>query len=193
MIDARRSSDETIIKPMTASPLPQVVGPFIPAAEDGDSDAVVNGLAAAQSELQRGESLEALRLLRKAAEDADAEGRDARALTLARAAADLATAVSSSSTPLSAVPSPVPASASVTPAPPQVAAAAVPASAQSSRLKDPALEQLVESGRALRVVIKRSARDEGLYVVRRAGNDPPSFGAREALLVLCDPDDGFFD
>jgi hypothetical protein len=57
---------------------------------------------------------------------------------------------------------------------------------------DAALKQLLDSGRAVRVVVKRSARDEGLYVVRRAEGHAPALGTREAVIVLLDADDGFF-
>jgi hypothetical protein len=57
---------------------------------------------------------------------------------------------------------------------------------------DSALQQLLASGRAVRVVVKRSARDEGLYVVRRAESQAPALGTREAVIVLLLPDDGFF-
>jgi hypothetical protein len=59
---------------------------------------------------------------------------------------------------------------------------------------DAALKQLLDSGRAVKVVIKRSARDEDLYVVRRADGHAPALGTREAVIVLLDSeaDDGFF-
>jgi hypothetical protein len=59
---------------------------------------------------------------------------------------------------------------------------------------DSALQQLLASGRAVKVVVKRSARDEDLYVVRRADAHPPALGTREAVIVLLDAEDadGFF-
>ena len=57
---------------------------------------------------------------------------------------------------------------------------------------DGALRQLLDSGRAVKVVVKRSARDEDLYVVRRADGNAHPLGTREAVIVLLEPDDGFF-
>ena len=57
-----------------------------------------------------------------------------------------------------------------------------------------ALEQLLASGRAVKVLVKRSTRDEDLYVLRRADGQAPALGTREAVIVLLDEatDDGFF-
>ena len=54
------------------------------------------------------------------------------------------------------------------------------------------LEKLVASGRAVRIAIKRSTRDKGLYVVRRLEAGKPPFGSREALIVLADGDTSIF-
>ena len=56
----------------------------------------------------------------------------------------------------------------------------------------PDLAALLESGRAVRVLIKRSARDEELYVVRRPVNGHAVLDAREAVVVLLEPDATFF-
>jgi hypothetical protein len=152
----------------------------IPSAEHGDPESVRSSLALARSEFARGDIREALRHLRRAAEHADDAGGELRAVALARAAADLATAVGASQPP------------------PPVAdreAAATAASAPASLPRssaDVALRQLLESGRAVRVVVKRSARDDGLYVVRLAEGSATTLGAREAVIVLLEPDDGFF-
>ena len=70
---------------------------------------------------------------------------------------------------------------------------APPVSAATPRAHaDTALQQLLASGRAVKVVVKRSARDEELYVVRRAENQAPALGTREAVIVLLEPDDDFF-
>jgi hypothetical protein len=160
-------------------------------------------LALARADFERGEVREALKHLRRAAEGADDAGSELRAVALARAAADLATEVGSSLTPppVAAAPSVAPSSTSApaasavfvsaapvaaTPAP-----STVPASAARSNT-DAALQQLLDSGRAVKVVVKRSARDEGLYVVRRADSHSPALGTREAVIVLLEPDDGFF-
>jgi hypothetical protein len=55
------------------------------------------------------------------------------------------------------------------------------------------IEKLVASGRAVRVAIKRSTRDKGLYVVRRLEAGKPPFGSREALVVLPDGDLSIFN
>jgi hypothetical protein len=141
----------------------------IPAPEPTDSDSVGEHLVSAQAELAKGEHREALRLLRQAAEAAEAAGNDLRALALARSAADLANEVGGSVAP--------PAS-QVT----QVASGSV----------EPELAALLDSGRAVRVLVKRSTRDEQLYVVRRPSNGKAVLGAREAVLVLLEPDAGFF-
>jgi hypothetical protein len=100
-------------------------------------------------------------------------------VALARAAADLATAVGASQVP-------PPVSERET-----TSASSAPASL-SRAVPDAALRQLLDSGRAVRVVVKRSARDEGLYVVRPADGAAPALGTREAVMVLLEPDDGFF-
>jgi hypothetical protein len=43
----------------------------------------------------------------------------------------------------------------------------------------------------VRVAVKRSAIDGSLYVVRPLGGKPAA-GAREALLILSEPDQSFF-
>jgi hypothetical protein len=141
-------------------------------------------LAQAHSELSRGELREALRHLRRAAEVADEAGSELRAVALARAAADLASEVGPT------VPPPAVKEKETTP---PVASSASSAPVSSLRGNDEtALKQLLDSGRAVKVVVKRSTRDEGLYVVRRADSDKPALGAREAVIVLLEPDDGFF-
>jgi hypothetical protein len=54
------------------------------------------------------------------------------------------------------------------------------------------LRQLLDAGRAVRVVVKRSTRDDELYIVRPASDGAPGLGTREAVIVLLEPDDGFF-
>ena len=172
---------------MTASlsqPFSHIV---IPSSEQSDPEPVQSSLAQARSDFARGEIREALRHLRRAAEGADEAGSELRAVALARAAADLATEVGASQAPPPVV---------------EKEAVAIQSSAPASMLRgngdvarpntDAALRQLLESGRAVKVVVKRSTRDEGLYVVRRAGSGGPALGAHEAVIVLLEPDDGFF-
>ncbi len=160
--------------------LPQPLASFvIPATDQSDPEPVRSSLAQARSDFSRGELREALRHLRRAAEDADQAGSELRAVALARAAADLATEVGVGS---------------MTP-PPVKELTPLASTAPVSSLRgnnDAALRQLLDSGRAVKVVVKRSARDEGLYVVRRAGSDKSALGTREAVIVLLEPDDGFF-
>lgn len=178
-----------------AASLSQSLSSFvIPTSERNDPEPVQSSLALARADFERGEVREALKHLRRAAEGADDAGSELRAVALARAAADLATEVGSSVTPPpvaaapSVAPSSVPTTASVATAP-----SAVPVSVVRGST-DAALKQLLDSGRAVKVVIKRSARDEDLYVVRRADSHAPALGTREAVIILLDPqaDDGFF-
>jgi hypothetical protein len=164
---------------MTLSIPHSLVAFVIPVTHGNDPDPVKSSLAQARADFERGELREALRHLRRAAESADQAGSEQRAVALARAAADLATEVGSS-----VAPAPVPAPASTTGAPPS----APPPSTDAS-----ALQLLVASGRAVEVAVKRSTRDDGLYVLRRRHGDAPALGARRAVLVLLEPDDGFFD
>jgi hypothetical protein len=152
---------------------------MIPSSERNDPEPVRSSLALARDDFERGQVRDALLHLRRAAESADDAGNELRAVALARAAADLATEVGNTS------PAPPPTSAAA------VAPSAVPASVVRGS-SDAALQQLLASGRAVKVVVKRSARDEGLYVVRRADNHAGSLGTREAVIVLLEPDDGFF-
>jgi len=170
----------------------------IPSSERNDPEPVRSSLAQARADFERGEVREALKHLRRAAEGADDAGSELRAVALARAAADLATEVGPSLTPPPvSVAAPVGAeSAPATPAAAHAGTPAVaPSTAPTSMVRgnaDAALKQLLESGRAVKVVVKRSARDEDLYVVRRAEGHAPSLGTREAVIVLLEPDDGFF-
>lgn len=184
----------------------------IPSSEHGDPEPVRSSLAQARADLERGEVREALKHLRRAAEGADDAGSELRAVALARAAADLATEAGPSLTPRPASTAPSvapPASAaapsgiiSVAPAVAQSAAltapcnvpaaSSAPPAATARANADAALQQLLASGRAVKVVVKRSARDEGLYVVRRADSNASTLGTREAVVVLLEADDDFF-
>jgi hypothetical protein len=173
----------------------------IPSSERNDPEPVRSSLAQAHADFERGEVREALKHLRRAAEGADDAGSDMRAVALARAAADLATEVGASLTPAPATAAPASAAPSTAPAasavmPIAAAATSAPAAAPTAVVRgsstDAALKQLLDSGRAVKVVVKRSARDEGLYVVRRADSHSPALGTREAVIVLLENDDGFF-
>jgi hypothetical protein len=148
---------------------------ILPSPEPDDAESVKSRLELAKSELSRGHAREALQHLRGAAERADATGSDLRAVAIARAAADLATEIG----------------ASQRPAEMQAVGSAVTAPSTGRGAVDGALQHLLDSGRAVKVQVKRSVRDEGLYVVRRVGGTP-ALGAREAVMVLLDADDEFF-
>ena len=147
---------------------------MIPTPDRADPEPVKSSLEQARSELERGDKREALRHLRRAAEDADEAGSEVRSVALARAAADLATEVSASVTP-----------------PPVKEAPVAPVSMMRGS-QDALVSQLLASGRAVKVSVKRSARDDGLYVVRRDEGSAAGLGTREAVIVLLEPDDGFF-
>lgn len=151
---------------------------MIPTPDRSDPEPVRGSLAQARAELERGDVREALRHLRRAAEGADEAGSELRAVALARAAADLATELGASvlPPPVKEVPHPGPLSMVVR-GPDDTRAV---------------IEQLLASGRAVKVAVKRSARDEGLYVVRRGDDAERLLGTREAVIVLLEPDDGFF-
>lgn len=54
------------------------------------------------------------------------------------------------------------------------------------------LQSLLAQGRAVRVSVKRSARDDSLYVIRKiVAGKPLPHGAREAILVLPEVDPEF--
>lgn len=156
---------------------------MIPSSESGDPEPVKSSLALARQDLARGDVREALRHLRRAAEGADAAGSELRAVALARAAADLATAAGASQAP--------PPVHGLEPGAPLQPSTAPPTSMVRGNA-DAALEQLLAAGRAVHVHVKRSARDDGLYIVRAAGSGEPGLGARKAVIVLVEPDDELF-
>lgn len=163
---------------MTLSIPDSLISFIIPGSERSDPEPVKSSLAQARADFEKGELRDALRHLRRAAEGADEAGSEQRAVALARAAADLATEVGGSVAPPPVAPT---------------ASTVVPASAvRNATGDDAAIAQLLASGRAVEVAIKRSARDEALYVVRRPQGEVPALGARRAVVVLLDPDDEFF-
>jgi hypothetical protein len=167
---------------MAASPSQTLSTFVIPSSERTDPEPVKSSLSLAHAELTRGDTREALRHLRRAAEGADEAGSELRAVALARAAADLATEVGSSVAPPPVREAPVPL---------REAPSAMPVSMVRGNA-DGALRQLLETGRAVKVAVKRSARDENLFVVRRADGSTHALGTREAIIVLLEPDEAFF-
>ena len=73
--------------------------PDLPEVEPHDPEAVAVAIETARALFRTGERLDALRWLRRAAERAEEAGDDARAVTLARSAADLSTVLQSSAPP----------------------------------------------------------------------------------------------
>jgi len=82
-----------------------------PPMDDSDSDDLVLALETARALEAQGEIREAVRWLRRAADQAEQDGNDARVLVLARAAADLTNTVSNGSSPAPAQSSLPPSSA----------------------------------------------------------------------------------
>jgi len=106
--------------------------PDLPEVEPLDPEAVAVAIETARALFRTGEQLDALRWLRRAAERAEESGDDVRALNLARAAADLSTALQSVPAPPASVLPPAPRAsvppppAPPPPAPPPPARASVP-------------------------------------------------------------------
>jgi hypothetical protein len=71
----------------------------LPRAEDGDAAEVALALETARALWSKGQLLESVRWIQRAAENAESSGNDLRALQLARAAADLRAEVNISSEP----------------------------------------------------------------------------------------------
>ncbi len=88
-----------------------------PSAAEGDSGRLILVLQTANALWRQGDHIEALRWLRRAAETADEEGNDARALALARTAAEIRDCTGIQSTP-----APPPAASSAPPRRPSLPA-----------------------------------------------------------------------
>jgi hypothetical protein len=162
-----------------------------PAPEPTDSDDVALALETARALEAQGESGEAARWLRRAADQADQEGNDLRVVTLARAAADL-TSPTSGSMPRSIQPPPPkpppwsapPPRASAppgTPPPPPARTSALPPA--SARPSAPAVPTVV------RVAVERSATDPRLFLARQLdSHEGVPARAVEARLVFSGPE-----
>jgi hypothetical protein len=115
-----------------------------PSAKANDGSDVATALETAQALWRRGDSREALRWLRRAAEGAETEGDDLRAVALARAAADLQDrlpAVSSAPAPTPSHPPPT----SKRP-PPLTQASATPAPVRTSAPPPPSQRAVANTG-----------------------------------------------
>lgn len=168
-----------------------------------DAEEVVVALTTGSSLWLGGEKAEAVRWLRKAQESADAAGNDVRSLELARSAADLAeSAQTEASDSLAPADDQVP-QLTKPPMPPAQTrhetpngsangysnGAGVDASdGHSSEAggQEPALGPVLTQ--VLRVCIKRSVRDDELFVARLLEDGEIPEGYAEALVVLTDPD-----
>ncbi|HEU5074882.1 MAG TPA: hypothetical protein VFU02_11920 [Polyangiaceae bacterium] len=182
-----------------------------PAADPDDTEDVALALTTASSLWVSGEKEAAIRWLRKAQESANAAGSDARALELARAAADLTERVAAEDdtgpapsdtekTQLTKPPMPPPGPGARLHTAEKVAGsngsngASVdwgnghsPEAGVTETTRGPILTQ------ALRVCIKRSVRDDELFVARLLEDGQVPEGYCEALVVLTDPDQDLLD
>lgn len=183
-----------------------------PEAEPDDAEDVVLALTTASSLWVGGEREEAIRWLRKAQESADAAGSDVRALELARAAADLAEQVEAADgdapeasdaerTQLTRPPMPPPGPGARLESTEKVSTSngssngagvdlgngRAPEAGGEETARGPVLTQ------ALRVCIKRSVRDDELFVARLLEDGEVPEGYHEALVVLTDPDHDLLD
>jgi hypothetical protein len=75
------------------------ISPNLPRAEAGDAAEVALALETARALWSKGQGLESVRWIQRAAENAESSGNDLRAVSLARAAADLRAEVSVASEP----------------------------------------------------------------------------------------------
>jgi hypothetical protein len=185
---------------------PEALAELLPSASPTDSESVKTCLDTAQALWKKGDLRDAVRWLQRGASAAEEAGDDDRALSIARRAADLSTHVGppSQRTPEGSSPPsvrrpgqsgtpPLPARRASSVPPPRPSASAPPASVQPAApaVALAAQNELIAQGRAVRVAVKRSALDGALYVVRPLGEKVAS-GAREALLILSEPDPAFF-
>lgn len=169
-----------------------------PEPQPDDAQEVLSALKSAREAYDQGVVAESVRWLRKAADHAEQAGDDMRALSLARVAADLQADIE----PLSAPPPPShpppsmtsPAKQPNTPggngAGSSQSAVSSPAggNGQPAVPKTGATADAPALSQALRVSVKRSVRDESLFVARLLEDGDPPEGTQEALIVLLDPD-----
>jgi hypothetical protein len=188
---------------------------LLPTTAETDSESVASCLDTARALWAKGDTRESIRWLQRGATAAEEAGDDERALSIARSAADLSAQLgpvsvkpprpdstapesrrgaAESMTPgARRTPPPVPQRGHTSAPPASSSPSAAPAT-QLPQSHAPLLasqSELIAQGRAVRVAVKRSAIDGALYVVRPLVGRP-SAGAREALLVLAEPDPAFF-
>jgi hypothetical protein len=192
---------------------------FTPRPDSSDSDDVLLALETARALEVKGALREAARCLRRAAEDAEKSGNDARVLVLARAAADMTNAIGPASLAAGSEPPPP---SRATPVPPLLAALvssvrplfqrapsppehdvaaspsetpaqlplAAPPTPEAKPADRPLTERRMRIG-AVRVAVKDAAGEARSFDVERleAGQPLPA-GTREAMLVFTGEIDG---
>jgi hypothetical protein len=190
------------------------LSPNLPRTEAGDAQEVALALETARALWTKGQGLESVRWIQRAAENAESSGDDLRAVSLARAAADLRAEVSVGSEPPGAmneaaaltpyddfseqtiVDSPATSLARAAlqsgvqiaeapPAPAKVPVVVVPAPAVETRAPS---ASRVAPHQAVRVAVVSSdatTREISLRVLGDGESAPP--GSTEALLVSLDP------
>jgi hypothetical protein len=198
-------------------PMPEL-SPNFPNSEPSDPESVVLALETAQALWLRQDRVEAVRWIRRAAENAAEAGEDARAVVLARAAADLMSQTKMRSEP----PRPLDEAAALAPYDdfnektivdfPATTIArqsmqsgvqiselvsrrtpsyrpATESSGASAGTRRPTGERTARSRQALRVAVQPSKDGGATFVVQVLGEDvAPASGAKLALLVALDPD-----
>jgi hypothetical protein len=196
----------------------EALATLLPTSTQTDSESVASCLDTARALWAKGDSREAVRWLQRGAAAAEEAGDDERALAIARSAADLSAqlgpvsvrpprpdstapesrrggpeAVTPQTPSVRRTPPPVP-NRGHSSAPPTSPSPSVAPLSQVPQSYAPLLasqNELIAQGRAVRVAVKRSAIDGALYVVRPLAGRPAA-GAREALLILAEPDPAFF-
>src|SRR5438552_9895574 len=117
-----------------------------PSAKANDGSDVATALETAQALWRRGDSREALRWLRRAAEGAETEGDDLRAVALARAAAELQDRLP----PTNSVPAPAPSQPPpLSRQPPPLAQASTPSQVRTSAPPPPPSQRAMTSAGGL--------------------------------------------
>ena len=172
------------LNPRTFTPTLRTPGP-----SPSDSDDLLLALETAQTLEVRGDIAEAARWLRRAANEAEKQGNDARVLVLAHAAADLTSAAGQADPThrRRATPPPLPTRASSLPTPSPPISSVYQ---RSMAAEQPVTERKVRMG-TIRVAIKKPTPNTRSFSVERLDAHqqlPP--GAVEALLVLAGDVDG---
>jgi hypothetical protein len=164
-----------------------------PRSEPGDSDGVLLALETARALEEQGELREAARWIRRAANEAEQNGNDARVLLLARAAADLTNAIEfakaavepTARSSLSTIP-PSGSTDSTIPPPVSLPAMSPPFSYVNeiaSSVRGAFTGAMTRVG-AIRVALRGSMGHDSFVVERLEPGEPCPAGAKEAILVF---------